>query len=72
MEIVEKSWELQRKLNKKVANIGTGKYGRVLKMATKPDSEEYYTSALITGLGILLIGSIGFLIWLTFKLAKLN
>ena len=72
MGIVEKSWEVQRKLNEKVANVGTGKYGRVLKMATKPDNEEYYRSALITGLGILLIGCIGFLIWLTFKLTKLN
>lgn len=72
MGIVEKSWEMQRKLNEKVANMGSGKYGRVLKMATKPEKDEYYRSCLITGLGILLIGGIGFLIWLTFKLTNLN
>lgn len=72
MGIVEKSWEIQRKLNEKIANIGTGKYGRVLKMATKPDQEEYNRSSLITGLGILLIGGIGFLVWLIFKLTGLS
>lgn len=68
MGIVEKAWQIQNKLNEKFANIGSGRYGRVLKMAIKPDEEEYSKTSLITGIGILLIGGIGFLIWLIFKL----
>ena len=39
-------------------------YLRVLKITRKPDKEEYSVSAKITGIGILLIGAIGFLIYL--------
>ena len=44
--------------------LGKGKYGRVLKMARKPTNEEYKKTSQITGLGILLIGGIGFLVYL--------
>jgi protein transport protein SEC61 subunit gamma-like protein len=37
---------------------------RVLRIARKPDKSEYLQVAKITGLGILLIGFIGFLIML--------
>lgn len=39
-------------------------YHRVLKITKKPDRDEFTMSAKVTGLGILLIGSIGFLIYL--------
>ena len=39
---------------------------RVLKVTRRPTKEEYFTAAKITGLGILLIGSIGFVIFLLF------
>ena len=48
--------------------IGKGKYGRVLKMARKPTNEEYEKSAKITGAGILLVGAIGFLIYIIIDL----
>jgi protein transport protein SEC61 subunit gamma-like protein len=35
---------------------------RVLRVARKPDKEEYLDIAKVTGLGILLIGLIGFVI----------
>lgn len=35
---------------------------RVLRVARKPDREEYLTIAKVTGLGILLIGLVGFVI----------
>lgn len=38
-------------------------YARVLRITTKPDKEEFLTGAQITGLGILLIGFIGFIIY---------
>lgn len=37
---------------------------RVLKIARKPDKTEFTTSAKITGLGILAIGTLGFIIYL--------
>lgn len=43
-------------------------YKRVLKISEKPDREEFETSAKITGLGILLIGIIGFLFYLAAQL----
>ncbi len=47
--------KLQNKLNE---------YIRVLKLAKKPGKEEYMQVAKISAIGILLIGSIGFLIYL--------
>ncbi|MBE6485293.1 MAG: protein translocase SEC61 complex subunit gamma [Methanosphaera stadtmanae] len=35
---------------------------RVLRVAKKPDTEEYKTVAKVTGVGILIIGVIGFII----------
>ncbi len=37
---------------------------RVLRIARKPDKSEYLQVAKVTGLGILLVGFIGFLIML--------
>jgi len=39
-------------------------YTRVLKLASTPDWEEFSQVALIAGAGILLIGLIGFMIFL--------
>ncbi|MFP4045865.1 MAG: protein translocase SEC61 complex subunit gamma [Candidatus Aenigmatarchaeota archaeon] len=40
---------------------------RVLKVATKPSKEEFFKTFKVTGLGILLIGAIGFAIFLIFQ-----
>ena len=37
---------------------------RVLKVTKKPDSDEYKTIVKVSGLGILLIGAVGFLIFI--------
>lgn len=65
--IVDKAWDLQHKIEKKQDRIGKGKYGRVLKMARNPSDEEYSRTSKITGAGILIIGGIGFLIFLLSK-----
>ncbi len=41
---------------------------RVLLVSSKPDKEEFLQSAKITGLGIALIGAIGFAIFLVVML----
>ena len=42
---------------------------RVLKVTRRPTKKEYTTASKITGLGIIIIGSIGFVIFLIFKLS---
>ncbi|MEM4525010.1 MAG: protein translocase SEC61 complex subunit gamma [Methanothermobacter sp.] len=37
---------------------------RVLKVSKKPDREEYFTVAKVTGIGIIIIGVIGLIITL--------
>ena len=43
-------------------------YVRVLKLASTPDWEEFSQVSLVAGAGILLIGLIGFLIFLVMSL----
>lgn len=65
MDIVEESWRVQDKIEEKADKIGKGRFGRILKMARKPDREEYKKTLLIVTGGILLIGALGFFIfWL--------
>jgi len=62
--LLEKAWNLQQNIESKQKRVGKGKYGRVLKMARKPTDDEYSKTSKITGAGILLIGGMGFLIFL--------
>jgi protein transport protein SEC61 subunit gamma and related proteins len=61
---LDKARELQHKIEEREQRIGKGKYGRVIKMARKPTNEEYEKTAKITGLGMLLIGALGFIIYI--------
>ncbi len=67
--IIDKAWELQHKIEARQQRIGKGKYGRVLKMARKPTNEEYEKTSKITGVGILVVGAIGFVIYIIRELA---
>ena len=62
VDIDPKHWknELKAKLNE---------YKRVLKIASKPDREEFEMSAKITGAGMIIIGIIGFAFYLLANLA---
>jgi protein transport protein SEC61 subunit gamma-like protein len=62
-EIVEKGWEVQRRIEERLKRMGKGKYGRILKMARKPTSDEFSKVIIITGLGLLAVGALGFLIY---------
>ena len=62
--IIDRAWELQHKIEARQQRIGKGKYGRVLKMARKPTNEEYEKTSKIVGLGILLVGALGFAIYI--------
>ncbi len=64
MSIVDRSAEIQRKIEQRFSRIGKGKFSRILKMARKPTRDEYAKVITITGIGIILIGGVGFLIYL--------
>ena len=64
---VDSAWEIQHNIEARQKRIGKGKYGRVLKMARKPTDEEYSKTSKITGAGILIIGGVGFLVYLLAK-----
>jgi protein transport protein SEC61 subunit gamma-like protein len=66
-DIVERSWDLQRRIEEKTKHIGKGKYGRVLKMARKPSGEEYVRISQIVAIGLILMGGLGFLIYWIFE-----
>ncbi len=60
-DIVDKSWDLQRKIEEKT------KHGRVIKMARKPTGEEYLRTTQIVSIGLVLLGGLGFLIYWIFE-----
>jgi len=62
-EILDKGWEVQRRIEERAKRLGKGKYGRILKMARRPTSDEYSKVVLITGIGIAAIGLVGFVIY---------
>ncbi|MDR2865919.1 MAG: protein translocase SEC61 complex subunit gamma [Methanomassiliicoccaceae archaeon] len=65
MSIEERASEVQDNIESKFRSIGKGRYGRVLRMARRPDRNEYRRVVMITGIGVLIIGAVGFAImWL--------
>lgn len=61
--IVAKAWDAQERLEGRLANIGKGKYGRVLRMARKPSPEEYRKAATVSAVGLAVLGALGFAIY---------
>jgi protein transport protein SEC61 subunit gamma-like protein len=64
MDVVKGSWSIQKKVEERLRKFGKGKYGRVLKMARKPDQDEFLKVVQVTGIGMILIGALGFGIYL--------
>ncbi|MEK6851628.1 MAG: protein translocase SEC61 complex subunit gamma [Candidatus Thermoplasmatota archaeon] len=64
--IVEKTWEIQKRVEERAKRLGRGRYGRILQMARRPTRDEYSRVVSLTALGILIIGAVGFLIYLVF------
>lgn len=57
------AYELQDEFEAKARGFGKGRYGRILKMARTPSRDEYVKTMYVTGLGIIVIGAVGFAIW---------
>lgn len=62
--LVGKAWDAQEKLEGRLANLGKGRYGRVLRMARKPTPEEFRKSATIGAIGLAVLGAMGFVIYI--------
>jgi protein transport protein SEC61 subunit gamma-like protein len=67
-DIIGYTWGKQKKLEDSVRRWRKGgwigKYGEILKMARRPSREEFKKTTQITGIGILLLGLLGFGIYL--------
>ena len=63
MSFIEKVWQTQHKLEERFKRIGRGQYGRVLRLARKPTSDEFTKSSWVVAIGIGVIGAIGFIVY---------
>jgi len=60
-----KASNIQNDIESKFRGIGKGRYGRIFGMARRPDKNEYKRIVTITGIGIIILGAVGFFImWL--------
>ena len=63
MSFINKIWHAQQWLENRFKRIGRGRYGRVLRLARKPTSDEFVKSSWVVGIGIAIVGAIGFVIY---------
>ena len=63
MSFIDKVWQTQHKLEERFKRIGRGQYGRVLRLARKPTSDEFIKSSWVVAIGIGVIGAIGFIVY---------
>lgn len=62
--LVASAWKAQDSIERRWDRLGKGRFARVLKMARKPEPEEFRQSALVVLVGIAVIGLMGFLMYL--------
>jgi len=69
MAFLDRARHVQDEVDARLRNVGHGKYGRILRMARRPTSEEYVKVLGVTWLGAILIGLTGFAIYIFFSQA---
>jgi len=69
MAFLDRARRVQDEFDGRLRNVGHGKYGRILRMARRPTSEEYVKVLEVTWLGAILIGLTGFAIYIFFTQA---
>jgi protein transport protein SEC61 subunit gamma and related proteins len=69
MAFLDRARRVQDQFDGRLRNVGHGKYGRILRMARRPTSEEYVKVLGVTWLGAVLIGLTGFAIYIFFSQA---
>ena len=63
MSFIDKVWQTQQRLEERFKRIGRGLYGRVLRLARKPTTDEFVKSSWVVGIGIGIVGLIGFIVY---------
>jgi protein transport protein SEC61 subunit gamma and related proteins len=66
---LDRARRVQDQFDGRLRTIGHGKYGRILRMARRPTSEEYVKVLQVTWLGAILIGLTGFAFYIFFSQA---
>lgn len=69
MAFLDRARRVQDQFDGRLRSVGHGKYGRILRMARRPTSEEYVKVLGVTWLGAILIGFVGFAIYIFFSQA---
>ena len=55
----------QDEIEGRVRSLQTGSYARILKMARKPSKQEFRQTVVVCGIGMFVLGAIGFvMLWL--------
>jgi protein transport protein SEC61 subunit gamma and related proteins len=66
MAFLDRAKHIQDQFDGRLRTVGHGRYGRILRMARKPTTDEYVKVLEVTALGAVLIGLVGFSIYLFF------
>ncbi|MCI4325670.1 MAG: protein translocase SEC61 complex subunit gamma, partial [Thermoplasmata archaeon] len=66
MAFLDRARKVQDNFDGRLRGVGHGKFGRVLRMARKPAVDEYVRVLEVTWIGAVLIGAIGFSIYIFF------
>jgi protein translocase SEC61 complex gamma subunit len=64
VDILEQSTAFQRRVDAWIANRRRGRYMRVLRLAVRPETEEYMNTVKLAFAGLLVLGVTGFLMQL--------
>jgi len=67
MAFLDRARKVQDEVDGRIHNLGHGKYGRILRMARRPTSDEYVKVLEVTWLGAALIGLTGFAFYIFFS-----
>ncbi|HTW77285.1 MAG TPA: protein translocase SEC61 complex subunit gamma [Thermoplasmata archaeon] len=67
MAFLDRARRAQETFDGRLRTLGHGKYGRILRMARRPTSEEYVKVLEVTWLGAILIGLTGFALYIFFS-----
>jgi protein translocase SEC61 complex gamma subunit len=62
VDVIESSQRIQDRIETWLRNRRRGKYMRVLRLAVRPDNEEFSNTLKLTFAGLLLLGFAGFAI----------
>ena len=69
MAFLDRARRLQDHFDGRLRQVGHGKFGRILRMARKPEVDEYVRVLEITFIGAVIIGFVGFLLYIFFTQA---